>query len=159
MTSRVGWLIHRLPPAPTCWVSRLIRDLMKGSYRGSRAAAVWASTAAIQAVTRAMTARCWLQHRLPFIGPLRSCSHIDGEIQGCTNNTDTPPPPLRYTDALVYDFIPERLYALKQTQKKVIVRKQLSGTVHLRGCWRTTGPLLMRLEACEWEVRHPWPFS
>lgn len=62
-------------------------------------------------------------------------------------------------DALVYDFIPERLYTFKQTQKTVIVQKQLSGAVHLRDCRRTTGPLLMRLAACEWEVRHPWPFS
>lgn len=70
-----------------------------------------------------------------------------------------PPPPCQYTDTLVYDFIPERLYTFKQTQKTVIVRKQLSGAVHLHDCRRTTGPLLMRLAACEWEVRHPWPFS
>lgn len=68
-------------------------------------------------------------------------------------------PPRRYTDTLVYDFIPERLYTFKQTQKTVIVRKQLSGAVHLHDCGRTTGPLLMRRAACEWEVGHPWPFS
>lgn len=70
-----------------------------------------------------------------------------------------PPSPIpSRTDAPVYHFIPKRLYTLKQTVETVIVRAQLSCTVHLLDCWGTKGPLLMRLAACEWEVRHPWPF-
>lgn len=42
-------------------------------------------------------------------------------------------PPSR-TDAPVYHFIPKRLYTLKQTVETVIVRAQLSCTVHLLDC-------------------------
>lgn len=48
----------------------------------------------------------------------------------------TPPSPLvpSRTDAPVYHFIPKRLCTLKQTVETVIVRAQLSCTVHLLDC-------------------------
>ena len=130
-----------------------------GSYQGSGAAAVCASTVAIHAGTRAMTAHCWPPFRASFTKPLHPCSHTDGEIRDAEKPHKKHRSAPWYTDTLVYDFIPERLYTFKQTQKTVIVWKQLSGAVHLHDCRRTTVPLLMRLAACEWEVRHAWPFS
>lgn len=44
-------------------------------------------------MTRAMTAHCWLQLPLSFIGPLHSCSHTDGEIQGRVEQHGSAPPP------------------------------------------------------------------
>lgn len=74
--------IHMLPFTSTCWLSRFTWDFLKGCYRGSRAAAGCSSTVGMGALTRAMTAHCWLQLPVSLIGPLHSCSHIEGEIQG-----------------------------------------------------------------------------
>ena len=108
-----------------------------------------------------MTAHYWIQLQKSFIKPIHSYLHTDREIQGHTKThkqNHSPHLPPSYTDTLVYHFIPKRLYTFKQTEETVIVRMQLSCTVHLLDCCGTKGPLLMRLAACEWEVRHPWPF-
>lgn len=103
-----------------------------------------------------MTAHYLIQLQKSFIKPIHSCSHTDREIQRRTKPhkpdhslllpLSLPP---SYTDALIYHFIPKRLYTFKQTEETVIVRMQLSCTVHLLDCWGTKGPLLMRLAACE----------
>lgn len=89
-----------------------------------------------------------------FIKPIHSYLYTDGEIQRRTkthrntgqNQSALPP---AYTDALIYHFIPKRLYTFKQTEETVIVRMQLSCTVHLLDCCGTKDPLLMRLAVCE----------
>lgn len=107
----------------------------------------------------------WYSSKKSFIKPIPSRPHTHRGIQKRTkprkvNHSLLHPhfASLTHTDALVYHFIPKRLYTLKQTEETVIVQAQLSCTVHLFDCWGTKGPLLMRLAACEWEVRHPWPF-
>ncbi len=111
-----------------------------------------------------MTAHYWIQppkifyQAHSFILAYRS---RNSETHKDTQTESLTPPPLlppSYTDVLIYHFIPKRLYTFKQTAETVIVRTQLSCTVHLLDCFGTKGPLLMRLAACEWEVRHPWPF-
>ncbi len=83
----------------------------------------------------------------PFI---HACIQIEKfrDTQRRTNRITHSLPP-SYTDTLIYHFIPKRLYTFKQTEETVIVRMQLSCTVHLLDCCGTKGPLLMRLAACE----------
>lgn len=108
-----------------------------------------------------MTAHSRVQLQKSFIEAIHSCSHTDcgnsarhkGERTEAPLPFPSPPPPRSSTVSS-----PKRPYTFKQTEETVIVRTQLSCTVHLVDCWGTKGPLLMRPAACEWEVRRPWPF-
>lgn len=101
ITGANGWAVfrrcHSAPPV----AFPALPGRCEGSYQGSGAAAVCSSTVAIHALTRPMTAHCWLQLRASFTKPLHPCSHTDGEIQGRTKphkkHRSTPPPPQTQT--------------------------------------------------------------
>lgn len=145
-----------LPCCLPCWFLGLIA-VSEESYQSSYDFTVQSSPVSIQPQRQTMTA-----HYAPkifyqaysFILAYRqrnSETHKDTQTESLT----LPP---SHTDTLIYHFIPKRLYTFKQTEETVIVRMQLSCTVHLLDCCGTKSPLLMRLAACEQGVRHPWPF-
>lgn len=130
------------------------------SYQSSYDFTVQSLPVTIQPVRQTMTARHWMLLQKIFYRAhsfIRAYRQRNSETHKDKQTESLTPPPSR-TAALIYRFIPKRLYAFKQTEETVIVQMQLSCTVHLVDCCGTKGPLLMRIAVCEWEVRHLWPF-
>lgn len=158
-----------IPRGLSCWFIYFYSRVHGASWRILSCQAMTSLSRLRQSVFNLWDGRwrltMWYSSKKSFIKPIPSRPHTHRGIQRRTkqrelNHSLLHPhfASLTHTDALVYHFIPKRLYTLKQTEETVIVRAQLSCTVHLLDCWGTKGPLLMRLAACEWEVRHPWPF-